>query len=164
MMGDRRRVRQTGNRLGMGINLRSPRRTVGVVAQRLNAAGRGAGANGDQHAAVGTDLLDAFEVIRRRHAAFDEGNVHFGIRIERPGFGEMHQIDPFGQREQILAEIEQGKLAAIAGAEFVNRYTWPGGVNFRGAHQIPRCASKVFTWPQSNTGPSRQTNAPPNWQ
>lgn len=65
-------------------------------------------------------MPDAFEVFRGRHAAFDEGDVHVDIRIERPGFGEMHQLDPLGQREQVLAEIEQGELAAVAGAELVD--------------------------------------------
>ena len=59
-------------------------------------------------------MLDALHVFRRVDAAFDEGDIHFGIRVERPGFGKMHQVDPVGEREQVLAQIEKGQLAAVA--------------------------------------------------
>ncbi|MDZ7654035.1 MAG: hypothetical protein U5L03_16520 [Burkholderiaceae bacterium] len=86
------------------------------------------------------DMLDALEVFRRRYAAFDEGDIHVGIRIERPGLGKVHQIDPLGEREQVLAEIEQGQLAAIAGAELVHRHTRLHRIVHRCVHQKPLCA------------------------
>ena len=107
-----------------------------------------------------TDALDAFEIFRRRHAALDEGDVRVGVRIERAGLGEVHQVDTPGEREQIFAEVEKGELATIAGTELVHRHARFAGC--RRIHQNPLCASKVLTSPQLNTGPSRQTNAPPS--
>ena len=76
-------------------------------------------------AAVRADAEDALDVLRRRHAAFDEGDVDLGVRVERPCLGEVHEVDAFGQFEQGLAEIEKGQLAAVAGAELVHRHARP---------------------------------------
>src|SRR3569832_886009 len=164
MAGNRRRALQAGDRLGMAVDLRHPFRALGLVAQTLDAARGGTGTNGDQQTAMGTEVLDAFEIFRRRHAALDARHIHTGIRIERPRFGKVHQIDPFGERQQRLAEIEERQLAAVAGTELEHGHARLARVSGLQAHQNPLCASRALTSLQLNTGPSRQTNAPPNWQ
>ena len=91
------------------------------VAQRLQAARGGAGADGDQETAVGAHTLDALEFVGRGDAAFDEGDVHLGLRIHRAGLGEMRDIHQPAERQQVFAQVQEGQLAAVAGGELVHR-------------------------------------------
>ncbi len=44
-----------------------------------------------------------------------------GLRIHRAGLGEVDDVDQLAERQQRLARIEEGELAAVAGGELVHR-------------------------------------------
>src|SRR3989344_322603 len=144
--------------LGSGVNRGDPFLAVGEIAQRLHAAGRGAGTDGDEKFAVVTDALDALDVLRRGNAPLDEGNIRRHLGLDRSGFGEMYDVHQLRERQQVFAQIQKRQLAAVARREFVNRNS-----RFH-AHQNPLTPKSALTSGYENTGPSLHTNLPPYWQ
>ena len=100
---------------GLGIFVR-----VGKVAQGLDAAGGGAGAQGDQELALCAHFLDPFGFVRRGDRAFDDADVVRAGFDRAGGFEEVGDVHGGGQVEQFIFQVEQGKLAAVAGGELVD--------------------------------------------
>ena len=136
--GDRGAVGERGDELGLGVDDREVLLDVGEVAQRLDAAGRRAGADGHQVPGDRPHLPDALDVVRRRHRALDEGQVE-GPRPSRPArLEEVGDLDGAGHRQQLVLAVEQGELAAVARGELPDRQ---GGAARCRPRQRPRTAS-----------------------
>jgi hypothetical protein len=93
----------------------------GEVAQGLDAAGGGAGADRHQVPGDPTDLLDPLGIVRRRHRALDERDVVGTIDDRRGGFQEVGDLDGARHLEQLVLAVEQGELAAVTGGELPDR-------------------------------------------
>ena len=87
------------------------------VAQGLDAAGGGAGADGDQLVAVAADLLDAAGVVVGGDGAFDQADVVGALQHGPAGFGEVGDVDGAGDAEEFVLGVEEAELAAVAGGE-----------------------------------------------
>ncbi len=115
----RRRGRgvQCGQVLGMGVDERPELRHVGEVAQRLDAAGGGAGSDRHEQAGLGPDPFDPVDVAGRGDGPLDQRDV------VRPGDGrarrlrEVRDVDLAGDRQQFVLAVQQGELATVAGGE-----------------------------------------------
>src|SRR5215471_12618949 len=126
MAGDRRRGRQRRHVLRAGVHGRAELRDVGEVTQRLNAAGGGTRADGDQRPGLSPDPLDPFRILPRSHRALDQRHIvgAFGVRAGR--LGEVGDLNLRGEREQFVLTVEQRELAAVAGSELPHRELWAG--------------------------------------
>ena len=122
---------------GIRIHRLQPLLLVGQVAQGLQTTGGGAGAERQQPATAAANGTDAIQIRRPGQAALDQGDVHRALRGEGPGLGEVHDLHLLGQRQQGLAQVEHGELAAVAGTEFVNPEAGP-----RAHAQNPRAPKK----------------------
>ncbi len=110
--------------LGSGINPLNPFVGIVHVAERLQTAGGGAGANGDHKTAVLTHPPDALELMRSGDAALDKGDVYLRLRIEKTRLGKVDDVDQTVELQQRLTGVEKSQLTAVAGAEFMHRYFW----------------------------------------
>ena len=90
---------------------------VGEVAQRLDPAGGRAGADRDERLRGAPDLLDPLGVVRRRDRALDEREVVRPVRHRARRLAEVGDVDRAGERQQLVLEVEQRELAAVAGGE-----------------------------------------------
>ena len=126
------------------------------IAQRLQAAGGGTRAEGNDEGAVVADPLNAFDVVGGGDAALDEGDIDLGILSGDPGLEKVPEIHEAGERQQLLADIEERKLAAVAGGELVH------GDRIGRLMSVPPSRRAVCgSAGQANTGPSRQTKLAP---
>ena len=123
-----RDVRRDRRRGGQRLDIVRPRIDggdvvvdIGEIAQRLDAAGRGAGADGDQKFRLLAHFKDALRVVLRRDRAFDQGKIVRPLRDGARCFREIRDLDRAGDREQFILAIEQGKLASVAGRELPDR-------------------------------------------
>src|SRR3569833_2424870 len=71
----RRRGREAADVFRARVDRRGPRLRVCHITQRLHAARRGAGADGDHVTALRAYRLEARDVVGRGDAALDEGDV-----------------------------------------------------------------------------------------
>jgi hypothetical protein len=69
---DRRRRLKRADVVGLRVDERGEGLDVGEVAQRLDAAGVGAGADRDERAGLAPDLADALRVVARRDRPLDQ--------------------------------------------------------------------------------------------
>ncbi len=92
-------------------------RTSLKIAQRLDAAGGGAGADGDQRTRLPPHRVQTFGIVRRGDGAFDQRHVIGAAHDAARGFGEIGDVDRSGDRQQLVLAVEQRKLAAVAGGE-----------------------------------------------
>ncbi len=90
---------------------------VGEVAQRLDAAGRGAGADRDQVLRRAPHLPDPLGVVRRRDRALDERQVVGAFDRCARCFEEVRDLDLAGKRKELVLAVEQRELAAVARGE-----------------------------------------------
>ncbi len=95
---------------------------LGKVAQGLDAAGGGAGAQGDQVFALGAHFLDPFGFVGRGDRAFDDADVVRAGFDGPGGFQEIGNVHRRGQVEQFIFQVEQRKLAAVAGGKLVDSH------------------------------------------
>ena len=79
---------------------------VGPVADGLDAAGRGASPDGDQDAGLLAQLLDGVDVLRRADRALDEDDVVRAGRAARRGLGELDDVEPGDDLQQLVFEVE----------------------------------------------------------
>src|SRR5579859_2085477 len=115
---------QRAHILGRGIDSRHPLLAIVQIAKRLNSASGGTCPDSNQESRVLPHALDAFPIFRCRDAAFDKCDVHLRLRVELTGLGKVNNVHQFCNLQQLLSEIQERELAAIAGAELVDRYPW----------------------------------------
>ncbi len=160
VIGDRSRRLERADELGARVDERDPLLHVGEVPQRLDPAGRGAGADRDEQARLLANLVDPLDVVRRRHRSLDERDVVRAGELGARRLGEVGDLERAGDREQLVLAVEQGELAAVAGGELPH-----GELRFRGdgAHSSRTSISRSIS-SNRNTGPSRQISTGPSWQ
>ena len=115
----------------------------------------------------------------RRDRALDEEDVEWARRAARGRLGELHDVEPLGDLEQVVLDVEDRQLAAVAGGELDDadpRSPWRGGGRARSSGRRAAAARRAtsITGPPAEgrrpssatlkTGPSRQTKRVPNWQ
>jgi acylphosphatase len=132
---------------------------VGAVAQRLDAAGGGAGAQRDELARAGPDIADALQVVSGGDRSFDERDVVVVEQLGRPGFEEHADVERGGEVEQFVFAVEHGQLATVARRELPDRHGWRG----LRAHR-PRTPNRSRTRSHDTTAPSRHKSNGPSWQ
>src|SRR5581483_10879732 len=89
--------------------------------QRLDSAGRGAGADRDQVAGGAADGLDPLRVVRRGDRALDEREVVRAFEGRAARLEEVRDLDFAGEGEQLVLAVEQRQLAAVARGELPDR-------------------------------------------
>ena len=119
--GDRGRARQGRDVLRVGVDDRAELGDVGEVAQRLDAAGGGAGADRDHPARHLADLLDPLELVGGGDRALDQRHVVRALHHRPGGLGEVGDLDRAGEWDQLVLAVEQGQLAAVARRELPDR-------------------------------------------
>ena len=90
---------------------------VGQVAQRLDAAAGRARADGDQGGRLAAQADDFVDLLGRADRALHEKHVEWALRPARRGLRELDDIEAFSDRQQLILEVEQRQLAAVAGGE-----------------------------------------------
>ncbi len=158
VVGDGRRGVEGGEERRRGVDDAQELFDVAEVAQRLDAAGGGAGADGDQEAGLAPHLLDALDVLGGGDRALDQGHV---VGAGHRGAGRLEEVGDLqllGHGEQLVLAVQQRELAAVAAGELPH-----GERRLGGAH---RCLTRISgsTVGHGSTGPSLQTNAGPSWQ
>ena len=113
--------------LGVGVDDRAELLDVGPVAQRLDAAAGGAGADGDHELGHLADLVDPLDVLRRGDRALDERDVVRALDHGAGGLGEVGDVDGLGDAQQLVLAVEQAELAAVAGGELPDGELRSGG-------------------------------------
>ncbi len=95
--------------------------------------------------------------------ALDEEHVVRPGGPDRAGLGELDDLEPAGERQQLVLEVEERELAPVAGRHLddADAETRPGG---DGGHQMPSLPKTPPSWASEKTGPSLQTKRPPVWQ
>ena len=97
---------------GRGVDLVDEVVDVGPVLEGLDAAGGGAGADGDQELALLADLLDAVGVVRGGDGAFDEADVVGAADLLGAGFEEEGDLDGLGDGQQLVFGVEQARAGS----------------------------------------------------
>src|SRR5690349_18095554 len=160
MIGDRGGGRERRDPLGAGVDAGTPRRLVGRVAQRLDAAGGRAGPDGDERPCSGAERHDLGGLLLGAHGALDEEDVVGAVRAGRPRLGELDDVEAAEDREQLVLEVQEGQLASVAGRELHHPDARPGG----GVHHRPSRPKRSPSSETAKTGPSRQMKKGPIWQ
>ena len=123
-----------------------------------------------RHGAQPDDLLG---LLRRADRALDEEDVERAGRAARGRLGELDDVEPLGDREQLVLEVEEGQLAAVARGELDDadpRPAWRLGARRRRACRTaspsagPPGRTRSPSSATEKTGPSRQTKNGPSWQ
>src|SRR5512133_1612441 len=109
-----RRVAQRGDVLRAGVDGRHEFVDVGEVAQGLDAAGRGACADGDEPARAGADLADARGLLGGRHRPLDARQVVLTLDPFEAGLREIGDVELAAEREQLVLAVQERQLAAVA--------------------------------------------------
>ena len=91
----------------MGVDDGGEGLDIGEVAERLDAAGGGAGADGDQRLRLAAHLPDALGVMRRGDRPLDQRQVVGPLDDGARRLGEVGDLDRAGDREQLVLAIEQ---------------------------------------------------------
>lgn len=125
VFADRRRRRQRGDELGLGVDGRAEGLVVAPVAQRLDPAGGGAGADGDQEPRLLAQFPDPGQVLRRADRPLDEQDVERPDGAGGRGLGELDDVELLADGEQLVFEIEQLQLAAVTRCELHDPDTGP---------------------------------------
>ena len=123
----RERVDVFGSRVDDGRQLGH----VPEVAQRLDAAGGGAGADRHQPARLAPDLLDPLGVVGRRDRALDQRQIVGPPDLGAGRFHEIGDLDRAREGQQLVLAVEQAELAAIAGGELPDRELRPPRCHLR---------------------------------
>src|SRR6185369_14017362 len=131
----------------------------------------------DRHEAVrdGPQAADLLGLVRSADRALDEEHVERPGRPPRCRLGELDEVDPLSDREQLVLEVEQGQLAAVARGELHDpdpgstggrrpRTSTTGCDRRAGVHQSPSRPNAKPRSSTENTGPSRHTKNGPSWQ
>ena len=113
VLGDGRRRRERLDVLGVGVDRCPVRVVVGPVAQRLDAAVAGAGTDRHEQRRLAPQLLDLLRLVRGAHRALDQQDVVRAGRSERARLGELHDLEPVRERQQLVLEVEERELAAV---------------------------------------------------
>ena len=117
VVGDRGGDGQRLDELGSRIDGRRPRSMVGPVADGLDPAGGRAGADRDERRRLAAQAEQLLELLVRADRALDEEDVERSGRAARGRLREFDDVEPLGDREQVVLEVEDGQLAAVARGE-----------------------------------------------
>ena len=112
------------------------------IAQRLQTAGGGTGADTDQITGRAAHPVDPLHLLPGGQAALHKGDQYRRIRIIKPRFQKVADLYPLAQLEQLFAQIQKRQLTAVAGAELVYG---DGGQRLSGSHHSPRMPSSSRT-------------------
>ena len=146
---------------------------VEPVADRLDASRGRARTDRDEACVVRAQADDLLGLLRRADRALDEQHVERAGRAARRRLGELDDVEALGDREQLVLEVEEGQLAAVARGELDDADPRPVGRRARGSrrggpdgrvHHSPSRPKAVPSSATENTGPSRQTKNGPSWQ
>src|SRR6185369_9036321 len=140
----------------------------------LDAARGRAGADRDEGLRHRAQADDLDRLLWRRDGALDEQDVERSGGAFRGGFRELCELEPIRERQQVVLEVEDRQLAAVARGELDDadpralRLVGAAGARgdglLREGHHNP---SRRRSGPSSaieKTGPSRHTNRLPSWQ
>ena len=121
VVGDRRARGERVDEPGRCVDRRQKVVDAAPVAQGLDAAGRRAGAEGDEDAALGTDLVDTLDILGGGDRALDEAEVVRPGHRAGAGLEEVVDLHVLGQFEEPVRGVEQLQLAAVARGELEDR-------------------------------------------
>ena len=118
VIGDRGRGRERVDIVGPRIDDGRVFLHIREVAQRLDAAGGRAGADGDERARALAHFADALGIVRRGDRAFDQREIVAPFDGAAGRLGKIGDLDRAGDGEQFVLAVEQAELAAVARGEF----------------------------------------------
>ena len=131
--------------LGARVDDPGERIDVVEVPQGLNAARGGASANRHEVLGIAADVLNSFDVCSGGDRALNEREV-VGAGYPRAAcFDEVGDLDPAGDRQQLVLAIQQRQLAAVARSKLPDERSWylqkmkkppEGGPEKRGGCQL----------------------------
>ena len=159
---NRRRCRERADVFGRGINGGDELVHVGEIAQSLNAAVRGAGADGDQVLRLPPYLANALGIVLGGDRALDQRQIVGAILHGARRFQEIGDLDRAGEARAARPRNQ----AARAGSRRRRRISRPQGeARLIGRPcQISRTAKMSAIRSNRITGPSLQMKVGPNWQ
>ena len=117
VVGDGRRHRERRDELRLRVDGGGPRPVLGPVADGLDAAGRRAGTDGHQGGRLAAQAEQLLELLLGADRALDEQDVERAGRAARGRLGKLDDVEPLGDREELVLEVEDGQLAAVARGE-----------------------------------------------
>ncbi len=121
MVGDRCGCCQRVDVVGGGVDDPDELVHVRQVLQGLNAAGGGARADGDEELRLLPDELDSLGVVRCGDRTLDQRHGVGAVGVCARGLREVGDVDRSGDLEQLVFEIQQAELTAVARCELPNR-------------------------------------------
>src|SRR5581483_2123118 len=113
----RRRRTQRRDVVGVGVHGGDEVTDVCEVPERLDAAGGGAGADGDESLRRAADLVDALGGVWRRDRSLDENEVVRAFHGRTGRLEEVGDLDRARDCEELVLAVEQRQLAAVARRE-----------------------------------------------
>jgi hypothetical protein len=117
VLRDGRGAGQRCDPLGVRVDAQPERVVVAPVAERLDPARRRAGTDGDEEACPAAELDDPLQVGRLRDGAFHEQDVIGSRRASGRGLRKVHDVEMLDDGEQLVLEVEERELAAVARGE-----------------------------------------------
>src|SRR5208337_4402825 len=105
----------------MGVDCLNEIVNVLEVAQGLDAAGAGAGAEGHQVFGVPAYLFNEFGIVGGGDGAVHQGQVVGALAHGPGGLDEKGQFHLVGDGQQLVFAVQERQLAAVAGGEFPDR-------------------------------------------
>jgi hypothetical protein len=103
-------------------------------------------------------------LVGRGHGTLDEEEVEWSGRALRASLGELHDVEPLGDGDELVLEVEEGELAAVARGELDDpdpqagrRGARSGPKGRQHGHQMPSRPNTSVSCASENTGPSLQT-------
>src|SRR5208337_535441 len=121
VVGDRSGFLQGFDIVGPGVHDGDEFLHLLEIAQRLDAAGCGAGANRHQEFGGAPNAVDPLGIVRRGDRAFHQRKVVRTFRHRARGFGEIGDFDRVGDREEFVLAVQQAQLTTVAGGELPDR-------------------------------------------
>src|SRR5687768_12801123 len=105
-------------------------------------------------------------LLGRADRSLDQEHVEWALRPARRGLGELDDVELLGDREQLVLEIEDGQLAAVARSELDDADARPMSAlaACSGGHYRPSTLKAGPSSVSENTGPSLHTKKRPSWQ
>src|SRR5208283_4294630 len=109
---------------------------VHSVPDGVDSCDMRAGAQRYQNLCLAPDLVDPLHAMGGADGALDKGDlvVVSPVRDGLPEIDELHELE---DAEQVVFQVELGKLAAFAGGEIEERDLWP-------AHCMASFRSRIF--------------------
>jgi hypothetical protein len=108
----------------LGVRVNGPDITVhpGEIAESLNAAGSGTGTESNEVFTFCSHFLNPVSFVRGGNGALDNAHI-IRTRFHRASsFEKIRNIHGGSQIEQLVFQVQDGKLATIARRKFVNSH------------------------------------------